>query len=192
MPPKFKVTREMIVDAGVGLIRESGIESVNTRALAERLGCSTQPVLYSFRTVEEVKRALYDKIDAMHTEYLMNIRGDDFLLGIGLNYIRFAVEEPNFFRFLFQSGFVAQRSLPELMDSPDLEPMLSAMGRAMGTTMTKTKEIFLTLSMFAHGYASILANNSLKFNEKRTTDELTRVYRGAVLAAEADSEKNPE
>lgn len=46
MPPKAKITKEMIVDAGVELVRESGIEHVNARAVAERLGCSTQPVMY--------------------------------------------------------------------------------------------------------------------------------------------------
>ena len=52
-------------------------------------------------------------------EYLMNIpeTQEDIMLGIGLNYIRFAIEEPYLFRFLFQSGFVAHNSLLE-MDMP--------------------------------------------------------------------------
>lgn len=35
---------------------------------------------------------------------------EDIMLGIGLNYIRFAVEEPHLFRFLFQSGFAVENS----------------------------------------------------------------------------------
>ena len=31
------------------------------------------------------------------------------MLEIGLNYIRFAIEEPHLFRFLFQSGFAVER-----------------------------------------------------------------------------------
>lgn len=188
MPPKFKITREMIVDAGAELVRERGIESVNARAVAERLNCSTQPVLYSFRTVEEIKRAVYEKLDAFHTEYLMNVRDDNVLLGIGLNYIRFAIDEPNCFRFLFQSGYAKENSLLEMVDSEGLLPVLSAMGQAMGMSMEKTKEIFITIAMFAHGYASIIANNSLEYDEKLVAMHLERTYRGAVLAAKEETQ----
>ena len=59
-------------------------------------------VMYHFATIEELKKAAFQKTDEYHTEYLMNIpeTQEDVLLGIGLNYIRFAVEEPNLFRFL--------------------------------------------------------------------------------------------
>lgn len=36
--------------------------------------------------------------------------------------------------------------------------------------------------MFAHGYASIIANNSLEYDEELVSKHLTRAYYGAVLA----------
>lgn len=53
----------------------------------------------------EMKKAAYAKADGYHSEYLMNIEDPrkGVMLGIGLNYIRFAIEEPHLFRFLFQS-----------------------------------------------------------------------------------------
>ncbi len=186
MPPKIKITREMIIEAGFEQVRESGIESVNARTIAKRLQCSTQPVLYSFRTIEEIKLAVYEKTDVFHTEYLMNIRDDDVMLGIGLNYIRFATNEPNLFRFLFQSGYAKGHSLLEMIDSEDVKPILGAMSQAMSASEEKTKEIFLTIAMFAHGYASIIANNSLEFDERTAARHLTNAYRGAVLAAKEE------
>ena len=105
MPPKPKITREMVVDAAFDIARREGAESINARAVARRLGCSTQPVMYHFARIEELKRAVYNKTDRFHSEYLLDARekGEDFLLGIGLNYIHFAIEEPHLFRFLFQS-----------------------------------------------------------------------------------------
>ncbi len=189
MPPKIKITREMIVEAGFELVRESGIESVSARSVAERLKCSTQPVLYSFKTVAEIKRAVYEKVDGYHTEYLMNIRGGDILLGIGLNYIRFAITEPNLFRFLFQSGYAGKNSLLEMVSSEELLPVLSAMRQAMGMSMEKTREIFITIAMFAHGYASIIANNSLEYDENVVAAHLERAFKGAVLAANEEENK---
>jgi len=64
MPPKARVTREDILNAAFDLIRAEGQEALSVRAVAKRLGCSTQPVLYNFATVEELKDAVYEKAEA--------------------------------------------------------------------------------------------------------------------------------
>lgn len=106
MPPRAKITKDMVVDAAFEIARTEGAEQINARTVSQKLGCSTQPVMYHFATIEDLKRAAYEKTDQFHTGYLMNVgeQSDGLLLGIGRNYIRFAIEEPNLFRFLFQSG----------------------------------------------------------------------------------------
>lgn len=192
MPPKMKITREMIVGAGFEIVRENGLEGLTVRAIADRLGCSTQPILYGFKTVEKIKHAVYGEADRFHTEYLMNLgEPNGIMLGIGLNYIRFAIREPNLFRFLFQSGYAGGNSLLEIVNAEELIPVLSAMRDAMGLNMEQTKEVFLTIAMFAHGYASIVANNSLEYDEKLVSEHLERAYRGAVLAVREEAKKQP-
>ena len=189
--PKAKITREMVIDAAFEVTRAMGSENVNARTVSEKLGCSTQPVMYHFARIEEMKRAVYEKADRFHTEYLMNIENpqEGVMLGIGLNYIRFAIREPNLFRFLFQSGFAVGNSLLEMIDSEELLPVLSAMQGAIGMNMEQTKEVFLTIAMFAHGYASIIANNSLEYDEAIVAAHLERAYRGAVLAVQNEKGK---
>ncbi|MDE6727214.1 MAG: TetR/AcrR family transcriptional regulator [Oscillospiraceae bacterium] len=183
--PKAKIKREMVVDAAFDIARAMGIENVNARTVAEKLGCSTQPVMYHFARIEEMKRAVYEKADRFHSEYLMNIESPEngIMLGIGLNYVRFAIREPNLFRFLFQSGFAVENSLLEMIDSDELKPLLDIMSGAMEMSLAQTKEVFVTIAMFAHGYASIIANNSLKYDEGLVAAHLERAYHGAVLAA---------
>lgn len=69
-----------------------------------------------------------------------------------------------------------------MIDSPEPVPVLSAMQKEMGMNIEQTKEIFITLAMFIHGYASIIANNSLEYDEKLISTYLKRVYTGAILA----------
>lgn len=189
MPPKEKITRDSIIEAAFQIARERGAECVNARSTAERLGCSTQPVMYHFATMEDLKRAVYDKTDFFHTSYLLESRHpqEDPLLGIGMNYIRFAIQEPNLFRFLFQSGYARENSLEEMIDSEALIPVLSAMEEAMGVSPETTKTIFVTLALFVHGYASIMANHSLSHDESVIAAQLENVYRGAILAAEEEN-----
>ena len=49
MPPKTKVTAEMIVSAAIEVVRLRGFENINARAVSAQLHCSTQPVMYHFR-----------------------------------------------------------------------------------------------------------------------------------------------
>lgn len=187
--PKAKITKEMVTDAAFEVTRTKGAENVNARTVSQKLGCSTQPVMYYFAKIEDMKRAVYAKVDWYHTEYLMNITNpqNGMMLEIGLNYIRFAIEEPHLFRFLFQSGFAVENSLLEMIDSEELKPILSAMQEAMGMSIEQTKEVFLTIALFAHGYASIIANNSLEYDEEVVATHLGRAYRGAILAVQEET-----
>lgn len=184
MPPKPKITKNMVITAAFEVARKTGAENINARTVSKMLNCSTQPVMYHFATIEELKRAAYEHTDLFHTEYLMSIpeTQEDIMLEIGLNYIRFAIEEPNLFRFLFQSGYAVENNLLEMINSKELIPVLSAMQQEMNMNIDQTKEIFITLAMFVHGYASIIVNNSLEYDEKLITLHLKRVYTGALLA----------
>ena len=184
MPPRTRITRDMIVDAAVAVVRESGIGNVNARTVARQLRCSTQPVMYHFATIEALKRAAYARADRQHTEYMLRIPpGRDPILGIGLNYIRFAVEEPQLFRFLFQSGYAVENDLMEMIGSRELTPILAAMQEGSGLDAEKTRDVFLTVALFTHGYASLIANNALAYDEALIAGHLERAWDGAVTAA---------
>jgi len=187
MAPRVKITKEMVIEAAFAIARAEGVENINARRVAEKLGCSTQPVMYHFAKIEDLKRAVYRKLDQFHTAYLMDIEPEEEpALKIGLNYIRFGVEEPHLFRFLFQSGFVAQNNVAQMMEAEALLPVLETMEAAMGLSREQTKGAFLTLAMFVHGYASFLANNSMTYDEEIVKNHLQRVFQGAVLAEKED------
>ncbi len=174
----------MVVDAAFEIARETGAENINARTVAKKLKCSTQPVMYHFETIEELKRAAYEKTGEYHTGYLLDISKarENVMLEIGLNYVRFAVNEPYLFRFLFQSGFAKENSMLEMINSEELAPVLSVMQGAMKLNAEQTKNVFIMLAMFVHGYASIIANNSLEYEEEVITMHLKQVYKGAILA----------
>lgn len=45
MPPKPKITEKMILDTAFSIVRMEGEEKLTVRRIAEKPGCSTQPVL---------------------------------------------------------------------------------------------------------------------------------------------------
>lgn len=44
MPPKPKITKDMILSAVLELTQETGFETVNARSIAKKLQCSTRPI----------------------------------------------------------------------------------------------------------------------------------------------------
>jgi AcrR family transcriptional regulator len=94
MPPKVKINGRIILDAAFSIVKNDGIEKLSARAISERLKCSTQPTFYHFSSIEEIKRAIYEKAARYHAEYLMpkGTKGESPLMELGLNYIRFSYE----------------------------------------------------------------------------------------------------
>lgn len=193
MPPKVKIVKEMIVDAGFHIARTEGADKITARSISEQLKCSTQPVLYHFSTVEEIKKAVYQQADEYHTSYLMNMEKDygNPMLAIGMNYIQFAVEECHLFRFLFQSNEFSGRSMLELLEMEELNPIFDIFQQETETTREQVKEIFLSLFIYVHGYASMLVNNTMPYDDKQLILQLTKAFYGAVYAAkEVTDEEN--
>lgn len=184
MPPKPRITREMILEAACALTREKGIDAVNARSIAERLRCSTQPVLYYFSGMEEVRREVCRMADEYHTACLMRPSGDaeDPLLGMGLNYIRFAVQEKHLFRLLFQSDSFRGASLMTLTEQPELAEVLGMFRKETGLTMAQTRQVFRAVLLMVHGWASMLANNTMDYNEAEIIPLLEMAFDGMVGA----------
>ena len=70
MPPKVKVTKDDIVKTAIELVREHGEEALGARAIAARIGCSTQPVFSNFATMEELRRAVIAAAYDIYLDFL--------------------------------------------------------------------------------------------------------------------------
>lgn len=186
MPPKAKITREMIIDAAFEITRERGIEEVNARTVSERLGCSTQPVMYHFKKIGDIKSAVWKETDDFHTGYIMDIRSDEPMMDIGMNFIRFAATEKNLFRLLFQSDGLVEKEVTDMVWTGSANPMLGVLMQTEGVDLEGAKSIFATLGFFVHGFASLLANNSMEYNEEEARNLLRRVGIGARFAAKIE------
>ncbi len=189
MPPSAKITEDMIVKAGFEIVRESGMGRLSARSAAAKLGCSTQPIMYHFKKIDELTAAVYRRADEFHTRYIMNFFSGEPMLDIGILYIRFAANEKILFTFLFQSDLLGDGNITGLVGDPRLEPMLQVMARSADIDIEAARSVFHMLFLVVHGYASLFANNSTEYDETAVTDDLRRIYKVAVMAAREEREK---
>ncbi len=185
MPPKVKITKEMIEDASFEIIRKEGHENLNARKIAKYLNCSTQPVLYSFKTVDEIRESAYEMADRYHVGYIMPDENDDNpFLTLGLNYVRFGHEEKNLFRFLYQTDKFGGTDIDTLMGNPGLLEILKVVAKEMDCGIEEARKLFLIFFSVAHGLASLLANNSMKYDEEQITEMLKKAFYGMLSSGE--------
>ena len=180
MPPKAKVTRENILSACVEIIRESGFDAVNARALASRLGCSTQPIFSHYQSMDALKDDALRYAEQVYRRYLRtDMQSGEFppYKASGMAYIRFAREEKQLFRLLFMRD---RRGEPPQEDelSPEL---LTAICAATGLEPSEAERFHLEMWIFVHGIAVMVATGYLEWDMDFVSDALTHMY-GAMLA----------
>ena len=179
MPKKPTTTKEAMIEGAFRLVREQGHEALTARNLASFLGCSTQPIMYQFPNMELLRDLTYQKADEFHSEYILNAR--DFL-EVGLRYVQFAEEEPQLFKFLFQSGRFSGLSLEDLIRAPETAGVLTAVSAEEELSPEDAVAFFEPLAAVVHGYASLIANNAMKYDPD--------AVRGALIAIAEGLERN--
>ena len=101
--PEQKVGRETVLDAALGLLRERGETALSARTVAERAGCSVQPIYSLFGDMRGLVRALYDHARAWVAAYNLEHVDDgrNAFEANGLSHLRLARTERHLFQFLY-------------------------------------------------------------------------------------------
>ncbi len=99
-----KITKAMVIEAGLNVLRNKGFDAISARSVALEAGCSTQPVYQHFSNMEELKSELKKAAAQLYIdtvqEYLDS--GEYFpYASYGMGYVRFAKKEKQLFRYLY-------------------------------------------------------------------------------------------
>ncbi len=101
MPPRTRYSPDRILDAALALTRRDGIGTVTARSVAAELGCSTGPIFTHFASMDALNEQLMDRIIADFVVMAASGEHDDPLVGAGVGWLRFAVEEPRLYEAVF-------------------------------------------------------------------------------------------
>lgn len=109
MPAVKKISREEIIEAALDVMREGGFSAINARSVAKKLGCSTQPIYFSFKNMDELRSALTERAIEMHTQRVRDslrahVGNDSRYSSYGMGFVKFAAEEKQLFRWLYLDG----------------------------------------------------------------------------------------
>lgn len=99
----------MVVNAAFEIARSSGMEQVMVKNIADKIGCSVQPIYSYCNNMDGLRQDVIEKVNCFIQEYVTNhIDINDLFRSSGHAYIRLAKEEPHLFKIFIlhqRSGF---------------------------------------------------------------------------------------
>ncbi|MGN0628174.1 MAG: TetR/AcrR family transcriptional regulator [Oscillospiraceae bacterium] len=178
MPPKVKITKENIISTAVEIVRESGAEALNARALAAKLGCSTQPIFSNFSSMEEIRGEVIRSADEIYQSCIRNeVEQGDFppYKASGMAYIRFAEDEKELFKLLF----MRDRTGEETGNGGEaMENAVAAIMKNTGLDYERAYMFHIEMWVYVHGIATMLATGYLNWDWELISKMLTDAYEG--------------
>ena len=174
MAPKNKFTRDEMVAAAVQVVRTKGIDKLTAQALAAKLGTSTQPVFTCFSTMDTVRAEVRAAAEALYHAYSSNgLQEDVPFFGFGLQYIRFAKEEPELYRLLFLTpGADGKNGALEAMLQSQAIVRPSLM-QIYHISATDADRYFRDLWLVVHSLATLIVTNSCPYSDAEIDQILT-------------------
>lgn len=178
MPPKFRFTREEIIQAALDLTREGGPAAVTARRLAERLGSSAKPVFGLFRNMEEVEQEVLRAANRLYQSYIQEeMAGTKYppYKASGMAYIRFAREERELFKLLFMRDRSKEK---QEKDTSEIEGLLALIRKNTGLSEEEAYLFHMEMWVYVHGIATMIATSYLEWDIEFVSRVLTDGYEG--------------
>lgn len=173
MPPVRKFQKEDIIDTTYEIVKNEGFENVNARRIAKELNCSIQPVFHNFETMEELNKAVYEKIYNTYKEYIMKcVNKEKPYKEMGISYIKFAKDYPEFFKIIFmkETTLNAENFMMEDTVSNDI---IKAGQTFTGLSYEEQKKFHLKVWIFTHGLSCLVATKTIKMSDNEIEELLS-------------------
>ena len=176
MAPKNKFSKEKMVEAALQVVRDKGIDGLTAKTLADELGTSTQPVFTAFGSMDAVRQEVYAAAVRVYDDYAdAGLKEKVPFLGVGMQYIRFAREEPELYRFLFltraqdqkYSAMMSMRHLQELV-----RPTLM---NVYHITAEEADLYFRDLWFVVHSLSTLIVTGDCPYSDRKIGQILTGV-----------------
>ncbi len=175
MPPKHKITKEVLLAAALDLVRQRGADALNARELAKSVGASTQPIFSHFASMqslrEEVIAAAYKCYLAYQKEGAAGGRYPPYKAS-GMSYIRFASEESMLFKLLFMRDRRKEAAPEGFTDGS-----VALISATYGMPKESAEAFHFAMWTSVHGIATMLATGYLALEEETVSALLTTVFR---------------
>ena len=182
MPRNVVISKENILNAGFDITRKYGINKVSNRELAKYLNCSIRPIYYQFKNSDELFNELCKKIHDYFYSYILNNLNDKNpkYKQVGLNYIKFAREEKNFYQVLFLNKNCNLDTFNGNNDS-NFNKVKDFIKISTNLSNEDINDFHFKMWTFCHGLATLLANDKIYLTDEQIKILISMEFQALML-----------
>ncbi len=156
--PKQRITKEMVVNAAFEIARSSGIEQVMVKNIADKLGCSVQPIYSYCKNMDGLRQDVTEKVNCFIQEYVAShMDKNDLFRSSGQSYIQLAKEEPHLFRIFILHQRKGISSLNDLYQSETNPNIAKYIADKLHISLSKAKQLHLNMLIYTIGIGTIFS-----------------------------------
>lgn len=186
MPSSPKIPKETILQHALEMLIQNGYASINIKALAKRIGCSTQPISWHFGNMENFRNALTEyALDYANKKMLSASEGMSAFSNVGIGYIDIAFDEPNLFRYLYMSGESGYHAGGfDIFTTADANSaMIKQIAKQLGISADKVNDFFRNTIIYTHGLACFVVSGLIKATKEELYAMVNQGAYGFMLQA---------
>ena len=154
--PEQRVTREAVLDAALAVVREQGEAALSARSVAQRAGCSVQPIYSLFGDMGELVRQLYGDARAWVAAYDR----------------------------LYLSPHMEATGFKDVYESVAIDGVQACIEELGNLSPEAARELYLDMIVYVHGMAAMLATGA-QLSDEELRERMDRAFRGFVALVRA-------
>lgn len=159
--PKQRITKEMVVEAAFELARTGGMEQVMVKNIAQKLGCSVQPIYSYCKNMEGLRQDVTVRTADFIGDYLAShIDKTDFFRSTGHAYVQLAKEEPHIFQIFVLHKREGIASLNDLYRTETNPNIAGYIADALKISLSKAQALHTNMLIYTVGIGTILATTT--------------------------------
>lgn len=159
--PKQRITKEIVVKAAFEIARKSGIEQVMVKSIADKIGCSVQPIYSYCKNMDGLKQDVIEQVSLFIREYVAaHIEKDDMFRSTGKAYIQLAQEEPYLFKIFILHQRKGISSLNDLYQSETNPHIAKSISDTLNISLEQARKLHLNMLIYTIGIGTIFSVTS--------------------------------
>lgn len=173
--PKQRITKEMVVNAAFEIARNSGMEQVMVKNIADKIGCSVQPIYSYCKNMDGLRQDVIKQVNRFIQEYVAaHINKDDLFRSTGKSYIQLAQEEPHLFKIFILHKREGISSLNDLYQSEANPHTAEIIADKLHISAELAKQLHLNMLIYTIGIGTIFSVTmpGISINEIYTQQEV--------------------
>ncbi len=178
MPRSTTFKKEDILNVAYELVRKEGMEAINARRIAKELNSSVHPIFNQFKDMNSLKEEIYTKILDKYHEYMLSTKeGVNPYKQMGLSYIKFAKDYPEFFKLILMQKTNLNVETFLMTDKAFVDDVIKTGQQLTGLSYEEQKRFHIKVWIITHGIACLVATSTVQF----TDEDISKLLGETVL-----------